>query len=78
MIDNHYGIVEYVATLILDEMMETDTSRIRWCHQLILVFVTVPYATQTQTQLQFAIFNLLSFMEVDQDMDTNLPYLSKN
>jgi len=29
MIDNHYGIVEDVATLILDEMMETDTSRIR-------------------------------------------------
>ena len=34
--------------------------------------------SQTQTQLQFAIFNLLIFMEVDLDMDTNLPDLLKS
>ena len=73
---NHYGIVEYVSTLSLDENMETNTSRIRWFHQLVLVFVTVPYAISNSNST--AICNLLSFMERDQDMDTNLPDLLKS
>ena len=58
---NHYGIVEYVATLSLDEMMETDKSGIRWSHQLVLVFVTIPYAILNSNSAAICNFQFTKF-----------------
>ena len=78
MIHNHYGIVEDVATLSLDEMMATDTSRIRWSHQLVFVFFTVPYAISNSNSTAICNFQFTKFHEVDQDMDTNIPDILKS
>ena len=75
---NHYGIVEYVATLNLDEMMETDKRGIRWSHQLVLVFVTIPYAISNSNSTAICNFQFTKFHEVDQDMDTNIPDILKS
>ena len=61
MIHTPYGIVEDVSTLNLDEMMATDTSNIRWSHQLVLVFVTFPYAISNSNSTAICNFQLTKF-----------------